>query len=168
MDCSKKTGGNIPSKILKLAAEVSCIPLTDCINSNMQSCTFPHSLKYADITPLHTKDDSTNKANYRPISIFPTLSKVYEKILFEQISNYFQNIFSEHLCGFRKGYSTQYSLLHLLQNWKSCLDKGGVIGAVLMDLSKAYDCLPRDLLICKIRSIWLRFTTPYYYFKLPK
>ena len=82
----------------------------------------------------------------------PTLSKVYEKILFEQISNYFQNIFSKYLCGFRKGYSTQYSLLNLHQNWKSCLYKGGVVGTVLMDLSKTYDCLPRDLLIAKLEA----------------
>ena len=152
LDCSKKTSGNIPSKILKLAADVTCIPLTNCVNFCIQSCTFPHSLKYEDITPLHKKDDSTNKTNCRPISILPTISRVFEKILFEQISNYFQNIFSKYLCGSRKGYSTQYSLLNLLQNWKSCLDKGGVIGAVLMDLSKAYDCLPHDLLIEKLEA----------------
>ena len=57
LDCSKKTSRNIPSKTLKLAADVTCIPLTNCVNFCIQSCTFPDSLKYADITPLHKKDD---------------------------------------------------------------------------------------------------------------
>ena len=75
----------------------------------------------------------------------------YQKYMKKYFLNKYPTI-SEHLCGFRKGYSTQYSLLHLLQTWKSCLDKGGVIGAVLMDLSKAYDCLPHDLLIAKLEA----------------
>ena len=54
--------------------------------------------------------------------------------------------------GFRKGHSTQHALLNLLKNWQKTLDKSGVIGTVLMDLSKAYDCLPHDLLIVKLSA----------------
>ena len=54
------------------------------------------------------------------------------------------------MCSFRKGHSTQYALLNLLKNWQETLDKSGVIGTVLMDLSKAYDCLPHDLVIAKL------------------
>ena len=56
------------------------------------------------------------------------------------------------MCGFRKGHSTQHALLTLLKNWQKTLDKSGVLGTVLMDLSKAYDCLPHDLLIAKLSA----------------
>ena len=54
------------------------------------------------------------------------------------------------MCGFRKGHSIQHALLNLLKNWQKTLDKSGVIGTAVMDLSKAYDCLPHDLLIAKL------------------
>ena len=63
-----------------------------------------------------------------------------------------EDILSPNLCGFRKGYSPQYSLFQLLENWRHCLDNKGVVGAILMDLSKAYDCLPPDLLIAKLNA----------------
>ena len=56
------------------------------------------------------------------------------------------------MCGFGKGHSTQHALLNLLKNWQKTLDKSGVTGTVLMDLSKAYDCLPHDLLIAKLAA----------------
>ena len=59
-----------------------------------------------------------DKTKYRPISILPTLSKVYEKILYHQIYKYFNNIFSKYLCGFRKGHRTQHSLLFMLESKK--------------------------------------------------
>ena len=73
-------------------------------------------------------------------------------MLYAQISSHFENILSKYLCGFRKGYSTQHSLFNLLRNWQSCLDKSGTIGAILMDLSKAYDCIPHDLLLAKMAA----------------
>ena len=152
LDCSKKTSGDIPTKIIKLAIDNCYIELTDCINTSIDNCIFPQSLKCADVSPIHTKDSTTDKANYRPISILPTLSKIFERVLFNQITTYCQSIFSKHLCGFRKAYSTQYSLINLLKNFQECLDKGGVIGTILMDLSKAYDCLPHDLLIAKLEA----------------
>jgi len=56
------------------------------------------------------------------------------------------------LCGFRKGHSTQHALIRLVQKWQSCLDNNEVVGTVLMDLSKAYDCLNHELLIAKLHA----------------
>ena len=69
-----------------------------------------------------------------------------------QLSTFFDIRFSNLLCGFRKGHSTQHALLRLLHRWKSSLDRSEVMGTILMDLSKAYDCLPRDLLIAKLAA----------------
>ena len=62
-------------------------------------------MKYADVTPIHKKDDKTDKTNYRPISISPNLSKVYERLMYKQISSYFDLVFSKFQCGFRKGFN---------------------------------------------------------------
>ena len=59
---------------------------------------------------------------------------------------------SPKLCGFRKGYNTQHALLNMINNWQKVLKKKGKVGAILMDLSKAFDCLPHDLLIAKLEA----------------
>ena len=68
------------------------------------------------------------------------------------LSKSFPKKLTPKLCGFRKGHSTQHALSNLLKNWQKTLDKSVVIGTVLMDLSKAYDCLPHDLLIAKLSA----------------
>ena len=83
------------------------------------------------------------------------MSKIYERILKEQISSYFYNKLSEILCGFREGFSTQHALIRLIEKWRQCLDASGIVGTILMDLSKAYDCLPHDLLIAKLEAYGL-------------
>ena len=80
------------------------------------------------------------------------MSKVFEKLVFKQLSRFMEKTFSRFLGGFRKGYSTQYALFNLIYNWQKHLAKSDKIGAVLMDLSKAYDCLPHDLLIAKLAA----------------
>ena len=77
---------------------------------------------------------------------------IFERVLFEQIEKSAEKILSPKLYGFRKGHSTQHALLNLLKNWQKTLDKSDVIGTVLMDLSKAYDCLPHDLHIAKLAA----------------
>ena len=100
-----------------------------------------------------------NKANYRPINLLPIISKIFERVLFEQIEKFSEKMLSPKLCGFRKGHSTQHALLNLLKNWQKTLDKSGVIGTILMDLSKAYDCLPHDLVIAKLAAYGCKDST---------
>ena len=75
-----------------------------------------------------------------------------ERILFAQISVYFDKFLSDQQCGFRKGYSTQHCLLNLLEKWKNSVDKGKVFGALLTDLSKAFDCLNHELFTAKLNA----------------
>ena len=111
--------------------------LADCINDAIVGeDIFPDSLKFGDITPVHKKDETTNKENYRPISVLPLISKIFERIIHDQLSEYLEKYLNSILCGFRKGHSTQHALFKVLQAWQEELEKGGFVGTILMDLSK--------------------------------
>ena len=90
--------------------------------------------------------------NYRPISFLPSVSIIFERILKGQMEGFFKPILSSLLSGFREGYSTQHSLVRVIEEWRRSLDSSGIVGTILMDLSKAYDCIPHDLLITKLEA----------------
>ena len=101
---------------------------------------------------LHIKISKLSKANYRPISILPNVSKSYERCLYDQITTYFEHMFSRYQCDFCKGYSTQHCLLVMIEKWKKVVDNGGVLGVLLTDLSKVFDCILNDLIIAKLEA----------------
>ena len=72
--------------------------------------------------------------------------------MFKQMSEYFESFSSKYQCGFRKVYSAQHCLLSMLEKWKSAIDNRKMFGALLTDLSKAFDCLSHDLLIAKLNA----------------
>ena len=147
---NKASGGEIPLNILK-QSRFTYEMLTDCINDAIVGENiFPDSLKFADITPVHKKDETTNKENYRPVSVLPLISKIFEWIIHDELSEYLQKILKRILCGFRKAHSAQHALFKLLQPWQEELDKGSFVGTILMDLYKAYDCLSHDLAVAKL------------------
>ena len=99
--------------------------------------------------PSHKQLERTSVKNYRPISLLPCISKLYERDMYNQIKCYMENYLSPYLFGFRKAHSTEQYLNTMLENWKKALDCNKKVGAVLTDLSKAFDCLNHDLLIAK-------------------
>ena len=80
-------------------------------------------MKLADLTPIHKKDVTTDEKNYRNISGLAAGSKVFERIMHKQMSEFFEQFLSPFMCGYRKGYSTQHALLVLLEKWRTILDK---------------------------------------------
>ena len=101
--------------------------------------------------------DSQSASDFRPISILPAISKLFEKVLANQLSAHFEKNFCNLLCGFRKRHSTQQALLQLLRSWQKSLDEGEIVGTILMDLSKAFNCLPHDLIIAKCAAYGVDF-----------
>ena len=117
-----------------------------CILENF----FPTELKSGDISSLYKKDDVFNKKNYRPITVLSSVSKIFERLMYEQIIPFAECFLSPLLCGFWKGYNAQHALLKFSETCKAAIDKGGFAGALLMDLSKAFDSLNHELLLAKM------------------
>ena len=154
IDCfdSKKAKGYdmMPMKMLQKSAKYITPAVVKLINDSMSKSVFPDSLKFAEVSSLFKKKDALIKPNYRPVSILVALSKIYEKAVGVQLTDYFNAIFSTLLSAFRKGYSCQSALLNMIEKFKSSLDKGEFVACISMDVSKAFDCLPHCLTICKL------------------
>ena len=146
------THGNIPTKILKQSVEACKLMLTNIFNKSIEENEFPDNLKFADVTPIYKKDDPNNPKNYRPVSVLPVTSKIFERILQKQLVSHINQFLSPFLCGYRKGFSAQQALLTLVEKWKKSLDKRGFGGALLMDLSKAFDTINHELLLAKLEA----------------
>ena len=104
-----------------------------------------------DVTPVFKKKDPLNKENYRPVIVLPCIAKIFKNLMQKQINGYINNYCSPYLCGYRKSFITQLAL-SLTEKWKKALDNEGFGGAVLMDLSKAFDTINHDFLIAKRRA----------------
>ena len=145
LDIDKEVQLINPKKVS--SAEVSADTLHNLFNDMLKTANFPDNLKLADITLMKTP---LHKVNYRPVSVLPSISKVFEKLMQKQISGYINNYLPPYLCGYRKGFSPEQPLMSLIENWKTVLDKKGFGGVVLMDLSKAVDTMKHDLLTAKL------------------
>ena len=125
--------------------------VTICVNHTLIIENFPITLRNVNVTPVHKNDDPTDKTNFRPVNVLP-LSKVFERIIHNQLGKYMDTFLNKLLCGFRKVHSTQHALFKFLQRWQKELDNSGLLGVILIDLSKAYGCLPRDFIIAKFEA----------------
>ena len=150
---------SIPPNIIKEYYDIFAYKILIDFNFSVNCGTFPCNQKLADISPVFKKGDNLMKSNYRPVSILPALSKIFERLLFSQINAYMDPKLSMHQCGFRKNMSAQNCLLVMLEKWKNCLDHKGNTGVLLTDLSKAFDCLNHDLLIAKLHAYGCDFNS---------
>ena len=138
---------DITSSIIKENGDIFANFLYFDDNKAVSDCEFPTSFKNANVSQIYKKDSRLEEKNYRPISILPNISKIYERILHS-----LDNILSKYQFSFKHGYSSQQRLLVLIEKWKKSLHKRGKCEALLNDLSKAFDCLLHDLLIAKLHT----------------
>ena len=102
---------------------------------------FSDCLKLAKVTPIPKGGDSTNAGNYRPISLLPIFSNIFEKVVYKQSYTYFEqnNILYEHQYGFRKHVSTVQALLNHMQFMYDSIDSGNLVISVFLDFKTAFD-----------------------------
>ena len=153
MNPKKATGyDGIPNKLVKIAADEIAPPLTSLINTSMKKSVFPDRLKLAEISPVYKCKDILERGNYRSVSILPSLSKIFEKIYFDQLYEHFNMVLSIYISAFRKHYGCHHVLTNLVEKCKEALDHQQFVGIIAMDLSKAFDCLSHRLLLCKLKA----------------
>ena len=121
---------DIPIEILKNSIHIYSGKLTNIFSECLINEKFPDTLKRTDVTPIFDKGNDNEKQYYRPVSMLSTFSKVFEKLLFEQINDPIQSKFSKHLTGFRKIHSTQNAILVMIEKWKTILNKKLKVGAL--------------------------------------
>ena len=149
-----KAGGydNIPRSMIKDCAEEITAPLAYLINSCLEESVFPRAEKCAKITPVFKSGNRSSMDNYRPISVLPVLSKVFERVVYNQLYKYLEknSLLSENQFAFRRNRSTQHPVTYLSDYIRKHMDQGELTGAVFIDLRKAFDIIDHGRLLSKL------------------
>lgn len=153
LDSTKATGiDGLGPRIIKMAASILSPSIAMLINKSILTGCFPSQLKLAKVFPIHKGGDKNDPSNYRPISILPTISKIFEKHVNQHLMGYLNKhkLIHESQSGFRRKHSCQTALVKLVDQWLSCIDKGDLIGTLFIDFRKAFDLVDHCLLINKL------------------
>ena len=142
----------LSTEIVKLCKSELVPVLALLINQCIDRGIFPEQLKQARVTAIHKKGDKNVFENYRPISILPALSKIFERILHSQLSKYFtdNNLFYSSQYSFRQHHSTEFAALEFIDTVVNHLETRKPFISLYMDLSKAFDCLDHNILLEKL------------------
>ena len=150
----------ITGHMIRLCDDSIVLPLKLIFNNILRTSNFPILWKLANVTPVFKKNDKQLIKNYRPISLLPLLSKVFEKIIFNKLYKHLtdNNLITPNQSGFRPGDSTVNQLLYLVSEiYESfeCPDNLEV-RAVFLDISKAFDKVWHPGLIFKLKQNGIR------------
>lgn len=156
---SKSVGfDDIRTDIIKNTTDNIILPLLHAINLSLEQGTFPDVLKQSIVKPLYKKDDKCNLDNYRPITLIPIFSKIYEKVMYNRLYNFLEKnkIITDTQHGFRKHRSTSMATFKLISRIMSCVDLKIPISVIFMDMSKAFDFVSHKRLISKLYRYGVR------------
>ena len=150
---------NISSSTLKCIAHEICECLTLIINQSITTGIFPENLKIAKVVPIYKKDDQSQIKNYRPISVLPVISKIFENAMHSQLMEYFTShkLLSNQQYGFRPNRSTELATLELMDRNINYMNENHCPVNIYLDFSKAFDSLYYDILLSKLKYYGLQW-----------
>ena len=151
----KSTGlDGIPPSLLRDCSSVIAAPLSHIINLSMSTGVYPTDWKRSKIIPVYKSGSNNNIENYRPISVIPAISKIAEKVIHSQLTNYLEenSLINDDQFGFRRLRSTEHAAIQFTDNIKKKVNEGKLVGSVFIDLTKAFDTLSHSKLLLKLSS----------------
>lgn len=162
---SKAVGcDDISPRVLKFCATPLTVPITHLFSSSLESSLFIDEWKVHKIIPIPKKGDKSNPTNYRPISLLPILSKVFESLVYKKIISFVQPQISKRQFGFLKNRSCLTQLLLSFAEIINCIENKAACNVIYLDFSKAFDSVPHNELLFKLWRIGI--TGPlWYWFK---
>ena len=168
MKRKKATGiDELPPGMIKDCAKYISQPLAFIVNLSLQTGIFPTFWKNAKITPVYKSGDIGKSENYRPISVLPIFSKILEKAAHSQLSSFLEEniLLTKFQFGYRQNRSTKLASTLLFDDIRRCIDEGKFVGAVYIDLTKAFDTVGHGVSNCYLgsviqaQSIWNRWSS---------
>ena len=139
-------------RVIKLVGHILSPSIAALINKSILTGMFPDQLKLAKVFPIHKNGSKSDPANYRPISILPIISKIFERHVNKHLMAYLNkySLIHETQSGFRQKHSCQTALVKLIDQWMACIDKGDIIGSLFLDFRKAFNLVNHNILIKKL------------------
>ena len=144
---------NISSYFLNLAMPYIENSLAYIFNTSLERSKFPDDWKTARVTPIFKEGDKSDKSNYCPISVLPVISRLFEKLVSNQLYQYLDDngLLSPNQSGFRRLHSSVTCPLKNTDDWYTGLDSGQMLGMVFVDLKRAFDTIDYRVLCNKLK-----------------
>ena len=145
---------NIPISIIKKTLDLISNPLLSIINLSLSTGVFPDRLKISKIIPVFKSDNASLVQNYRPISILPAFSKIFERAVYNRLFQFLvdNDILFKHQFGFRPGHSTSHALINFVNKVANAVDSQKYLAGIFLDMSKAFDTLNHEILLSKLEA----------------
>jgi len=144
---------DISTKIIKISKPFIISPLINICNKELAQGNYPERLKFSLIKPIYKSSDKSSPSNYRPTSLLPAFSKIFEKVIYKRLFDHLNNnaILNKHQYSFRSEVSTENASHILLNEILAAMNSKQMVGGIFCDLHKAFDCFNHVVLLEKLK-----------------